>query len=125
MRPGKAPRPPAWLSDAAKAKWRDVAKLLADVGILTHLDLDLVGLYCETWVAWKQACDVVATEGLTYATESGQRKPHPATLLAAQARKDLLAMENSMGLTPASRQRLRIEMTAPGPEDPFEKFLLN
>ena len=121
LSPGKPPRAPAWLSEMAKGKWRAAARLLADVGLLTPLDLDALAAYCETWAAWRKAVETIEREGATFTSSAGLVKRHPAVAIAAQAGRDLLAWAERLGLTPAARLRMRVE--PPEEKDPLEALL--
>src|SRR5262245_15040438 len=125
LTPGKPPPAPAWLSDVAKPKWGETATLLAGTGLLTDLDHDALAAYCETWATWRKAVETVEREGATYRTAAGLVKRHPAVAIAAQAGKDLLAWAERLGLTPAARQRMRVELPSEGEHDPMEDFFLD
>jgi P27 family predicted phage terminase small subunit len=111
-----APRAPAWLSAPAKAKWKDVARQLAAAGVLTGLDLDALAAYCEAFATWRAAAATVAAEGPTYKADNGLVKRHPAVAIMQQAGRDLHSWGDKLGLTPAARQRLRIEPPPEGDE---------
>ncbi len=49
------PEPPDWLEGEARDKWFEVCDKLGDLGILTHVDADVLTLYCRTWVRWVRA----------------------------------------------------------------------
>lgn len=120
-RPIKAPRPPAHLSEAAREKWRETARQLADSGLLTALDLDALEVYCVTWAGWRKAVETIEREGSFFVTETGQRKKHPLVAEAETARKDLLAYGSKLGLNPTARQNLYIE-PATDKDDPISRF---
>jgi P27 family predicted phage terminase small subunit len=123
LQPSKPPRPPAWLSATAKVKWKETARLLAQTGLLTTLDLDALAAYCECFANWRTAVETVEKEGATFTTPSGLVKRHPAVTNAQQANKDLLAWAERLGLTPAARQRMRVELPNTNEVDEFEALL--
>jgi len=123
LHPAKPPRAPSWLAETAKAKWKEAARLLSDVGLLTPLDLDALAAYCSTWATWRKAVETIEREGATFTTAAGLVKRHPAVAIAAQAGRDLLAWAERLGLTPAARQRMRVELTPAESLDPLEALL--
>ena len=84
---GKPIPAPDWLiSPEAVAKWKSATVLLANVGVLTHADLDELAHYCNLHA---QAVSIWRAGMAPTAAETTQRR--------------LLATE--FGLTPASRHK--------------------
>jgi P27 family predicted phage terminase small subunit len=86
--------------------------LLASAGLLTHLDLDALAFYCQSYATWRTATATVEREGATFTTKTGAVKRHPAAALAQQAVRDLQTWADRLGLTPAARQRMRVELAS-------------
>jgi P27 family predicted phage terminase small subunit len=124
LRPTEVPSPPKWLTNkAAKKKWREVADLLAGTGVFTTLDLDALAAYCSAFVAWRTAADTVERDGQTY--RSGDLlKAHPAVAIMQSAAKEMQTWADRLALTPASRQRMRVEPPPPklAEDDPKARF---
>jgi P27 family predicted phage terminase small subunit len=97
--------PPSWLSKDAKAEWRRVMPELAKRRILTAADLGSLENYCLAIATVRVTERTLRSEGLTYTTDKGVIKRHPATAIQAESmtRARLLAAE--LGLTPVSRSR--------------------
>jgi P27 family predicted phage terminase small subunit len=108
----KPPRPPAWLSPAAKTKWKEAAKQLAELGVLTALDLDALAGFCESFSLWRAAVEIIMKEGMTYMAGSGQHKPHPAVGIMINADKAMRDWAGRLGLHVEARCRLRIDPAA-------------
>ncbi|WP_234052687.1 MULTISPECIES: phage terminase small subunit P27 family [unclassified Xanthobacter] len=114
-RPGKivtpapvtaVPPAPSWLSKEAKAEWKRVAPILVDERrTLTEADLPTLAAYCAAFGQLQEACRILASEGLTYRTEAGIPKPHPAAKLRHDAMTQLRQLGSELGLTPVSRSR--------------------
>src|SRR5262245_23090440 len=107
------PKPPAWLSKDARAKWREAALALSRAGVLTLLDLDALAAYCVAYATWRAALDIIAKEGETYESGTGDaklKKLHPAVGMMQQADRAMRDWASRLGLHPESRKRLRIEV---------------
>ncbi|WP_305073877.1 P27 family phage terminase small subunit [Propionivibrio sp.] len=85
-------RPPAELSDAAKAHWTRLAPMLAKSGVLKQSDRDLLFCYCETFAVWMES------------VQAGKLNVPMLT----QVRQ----MLNEMGMTPAARTRIVVDKPA-------------
>jgi P27 family predicted phage terminase small subunit len=127
IRPGQrkakateAPTAPAWLSDNARTEWDRVIALVAGAGAIAKPDADVLAAYCETLVIFRAATQELRRDGITYEADGGLVKRHPSTSIAAEARKDLIRYAAELGLTPISRQRLKVE---PAEDDPLGDFL--
>ncbi len=102
--------PPEWLCPEARDEWdRMVPQLLAR-NVLTRLDQTMVARYCQTWAVWRQSVRDLDKIGQIYLPKGGKiAKQNPAMSIYLQSANDLLRMEQEMGLTPVSRQRLDIK----------------
>jgi len=97
------PKAPAWLPPHGKAEWRRVVpQLVADRKIAGH-ELGTVEAYCLAVANMRQAEAIVAKEGPTYVSPSGELKRHPATMLVKEAVEASRRLAAELGLTPASR----------------------
>lgn len=117
------PSPPAWLSDRiAKDAWKQFGNDLVTAKILTRLDLGALASLCEAWSSWRSALATIAKEGQTFDSESGEPRKHPAVTIAEKSHATILAIQDKLGLTPSSRQRLRVEPSGDG-HDELDKFI--
>ncbi len=99
----KAPPPPKWLPEHGKAEWRRVVpQLVADRKIADH-ELGTVEAYCLAVANMRQAEAMVAKDGPTYTSRTGELKRHPATTLVKEAVEASRRLAAELGLTPASR----------------------
>ena len=104
------PDPPRWLSKEARAQWDTLAPTLHSAGLLTRLDAVLFGSYCATMARWIEAEQHLNTEGTTYVTPSGFTRPSVWFKISSNLSQQLLKLGEHYGLTPASRQRLKVEL---------------
>lgn len=112
------PDPPSWLSTNAKAVWRQVAKELLVLSILTTIDRNTLARYCVLWVRWRRAEDVLESEGMTYETETKSGSiilQRPEVTIAKALAAELLKVEREFGMTPGSRASIKVE--GPAQED--------
>lgn len=97
--------PPDHLSPGAVAIWNDLAPELAVAGLLTVLDRDVLGVFCEELSAYRVAIKTTRSKKTTKNTRGG-RQPHPAVRRAKDAAAMVRQLAADLGLTPASRRRL-------------------
>lgn len=120
------PKCPKWLSDDAKKEWRRVAKVLFECGLLTEADQTALAAYCESYALWKQAQELIKTEGITYeyTNKSGATNivKHPAVEISLKSMLVIKQFCSEFGLTPSSRGRINLPAKQ-DEEDPFEEFL--
>lgn len=110
--PGK-PVCPRWLCRDAKAAWKQVVPLLADMGVLTPLDRNALARYCETWARWKAASAWIEEHGETYALRDDKGEVRclqqfPQVGIVNQLGQQLSRLEKAFGLSPASRANIQI-----------------
>lgn len=102
----KVPPTPSWLSKEAKAEWRRVAPILVmERRTLTEGDLSTLAAYCLAVGQLQESSRILASEGLTFKTEAGIPKPHPAAKLRTDAMTQIRQLGVELGLTPVSRSR--------------------
>ncbi len=88
---------PRWLSENAKVIWRRLAPRMIESGTLTPLDTYAFGRYCMTAARWIDlGSDEEAMADPSYAK------------MVNQCGDGLLKLEAQFGLTPASRERLKL-----------------
>ena len=80
------PPPPAGMSEAAAAEWRELARPYAETFKLEAADLPLLRMLAEALADERQARRTIEAEGLTIAAGSGGRKGNPALRQAEAAR---------------------------------------
>lgn len=122
---------PSYLDKAEKQVWRQLAKELAALGLLTRIDRNPLARYCVLFVRWRKACDFLAKYGTTYPLKAirpaGKREdgsqifeeyvkcfmPMPQVNEESNLRDGLLKLEREFGMTPAARTRIQVDL----PED--------
>jgi P27 family predicted phage terminase small subunit len=108
------PPPPEYLGDDARGEWLRVAPELYSLGLLTVVDLQLLGAYCDCFGTWVRARRELASD-----KRRGLRNPLHS--VAKTAMRDMLAFAVQFGLSPSSRARMTIKTERPASK--FGKLL--
>lgn len=116
------PKCPAWLDAEAKRKWRQLARELSALGLLTAIDGDTLAAYCQAWAEFKLATETLAKEGRTFRTVSGYLAPHPAVAQQRSAWQAVRAFAALFGLDPADRSRINAPALS-HPQDDLNQLL--
>jgi P27 family predicted phage terminase small subunit len=135
--PLAAPRPPEWLGPVALEVWRELARVLARMRLLTQADRLALALLCDVIAEYRAARAVVEATGATFTvtTDSGKVvRPRPEVAIAADAHRRARLMLAEFGLTPAGRRRVEALPSEEDlrrnpfaflgrPRDPLKKYL--
>jgi P27 family predicted phage terminase small subunit len=119
--PARMPQCPKHLHGEARAEWKRLAPQLFAAGLLTELDAAALAALCVTWALWLEAKQKLASEGLTVTGRGGAVRASPWVAIASRAQRDMQALAAEFGLTPSSRQRIRV--VAPPTTDAFDDLL--
>ena len=116
------PEPPGHLDERARAKFTDMAAMLARHGVMTELDAGALSRYAVVWWRWVDAEAEIKRRGPVVKTEGGNIIQNPFLAVANKCLLQMAQLESEFGLTPSSRSRIR--MAEPAETiDPFEEFL--
>src|SRR5262249_24238416 len=122
MQPALAlPPAPTWLSAAAKAKYRAVGKELLQLGVMTALDQTALAVFAKAVVDLIEIEKILRRDGEVLLRPNGFQYLHPATKLRKATLLTLKQFGESLGLTPASREKIRVQEQ---PAEPDELDLL-
>jgi P27 family predicted phage terminase small subunit len=108
-----APSCPTWLRREAKAEWKRVAPLLAELGLLSKLDRAVLSVYCDAWADVYECEKTLRKEGRTFTTEKGYIGQHPMVAMKGKARDQIRAFGSLLGLSPCDRGRLDVRPVEP------------
>ncbi|MHB9839972.1 phage terminase small subunit P27 family [Paraburkholderia terrae] len=121
-RPSRDVQVPDWLSPAALRHWPVIAEPLHAAGLLTAIDTTALGLFCESFILWKDANDKLLKFGPVVKGAAGYPVRSPYMRIVSQQSELMLRILAEFGMTPASRTRV----TASKPDaedDAFSKFV--
>jgi P27 family predicted phage terminase small subunit len=132
---GGRPKFPKGLRDIpeVKTEWKRVCRLLERRGHLTEADGPILFLYASAYRRWLQAEADIQAKGIRYMVDvfdrngnvTGQReKRNESVADAAMLRKELLQHLTALGLTPQSRDKVRLtaDKATPPAVDEVEDF---
>jgi len=109
----KAPTTPKHFNKQQKYWYKRLCEEFGDMGVLTVVDGKALELLVDTYVEWREHCDIIKTEGYIYYKTSGtgDRIPqtHPSAIAKSDAAKRLKALLAEFGATPASRSKVEVE----------------
>lgn len=102
---------PKWLNDIAKKEWRRVAKIFAEEKKeFCDKDLKALEAYCINYSKWKKCEEILDEKGYSMQVgENGYEQQRPEASIANKAQTEMRAWAKELGLTPASRQRMKAE----------------
>ena len=117
------PRIPGYLGLDGRRHWKDLASKLERLGILTEIDQDVLGLYCDAFDRWRVAERALRREGVVIAAEtSGYKMPNPWVSVRNRALDDMRRWAPELGIGAASRSRIEVKK-ADGDENPLKDIL--
>jgi P27 family predicted phage terminase small subunit len=117
--PCEPPDPPDWLSDAGAAEWSRIVPDLVAAGVVSRIDRNSLAAYCEAWADMIAAMMTIRQEGQVIDCGDGNKKKHPAVTVLNEARAAFLRLTQELGLSPASRMRVRGVRKNEEDDDPF------
>jgi P27 family predicted phage terminase small subunit len=98
---------PSWLSGGGRRVWRRHVPELVRLGLVTPLDVETMGQWCEQ-VALVQTCTRrIDLEGVTVEV-NGQIVPHPCMGMRLKAIVAARQLGNLLGLNPSARAGLAV-----------------
>lgn len=119
--PVKKLRCPSWIPKHGKKLWRRLCPQLMEEGIITEWDITSFEAMCMAYHMMREAQELIASEGLTVKAERGDTiKKHPAFTLYKENANLYRQFAELFGLSPVSRQRLKIK---PKEVDEMDDFL--
>lgn len=111
--PASLPDCPSHLMAEAKAEWRRLAEILNGIGLLTQVDRAAMAGYCQCWGRWVEAEQRLAETPPILRTPSGNIQQSPWLSIANKQLELMAKYMVDLGLTPASRSRLAVQMLDP------------
>jgi P27 family predicted phage terminase small subunit len=122
-RPRRKPNAPSDLSDDAAREWRRVVPLLDERGLVEHLDVAALRVYCEAVALHVAASRIVAEKGPLVQGQRGNAVRNPAIMIQRQAAADIARGAVQFGLTPADRARPLDQSGATAGSDALARIL--
>ena len=121
-----APEPPKWLDRKAKSIWKDYARQMELIGLLTEVDGMAFANLCQEQADMerRQALINKAGDTIEYTNVKGATNivTRPEVLLVQKSRMIIKAYCAEFGLTPSARGRIEVP-GADDSEDEMERIL--
>lgn len=93
-------RAPSYLDPVARAKWRELMKVLHP-SVCTERQRDAIVTYCEAWSLYRRCCEALATEpAVVVNPKTGAQQPSAWTKLRIECTKTLFSLGLKLGLIP-------------------------
>lgn len=118
------PAPPAFLGETACGEWQRLVDRLADIGLMTDIDVAALAAYCQAYARWVNAEEALArfaerdpvNHGLIIKTSNGNAIQSPLVGAANTAMQLMHKFAIEFGMTPAARTRLDVDIGNATPE---------
>jgi P27 family predicted phage terminase small subunit len=108
--PRSLPDCPEHLSEVARAEWHRIAESLNQIGLLTQVDRTTMAAYCQCYGRWVEAERKLAETPAILRMPSGYIQQSPWLTISNKQLELMVKYMAELGLTPASRSRLAIQM---------------
>jgi P27 family predicted phage terminase small subunit len=120
MKPRKVevvPKAPEYLGPKGRELWFSQLTQLVALGMLTEVDLNILGQYCKQWDIWTDAEQSLRDNG--YKNKHDQVSADVTVLYKAEA--SMLKIADRFGFTASARMKL--ELPEEKQEDPLSEHL--
>ncbi|MED0676976.1 phage terminase small subunit P27 family [Aneurinibacillus thermoaerophilus] len=105
-------KPPAWLDAIAKKEFKRIAKELAELDLVTNVDVNALAAYCDAYSDYVKCTKIIQEEGfmVEYTNKAAEtnKVPHPLLTKKKQLHEQMKALATEFGLTPSSRAKIAI-----------------
>lgn len=99
--------PPSWLSPAALAHWKPASEQLDKAGLLSNVDADALGLYCDSLATFEEATKQITRTGRIIKSPSGYPMQSPWLAIQNKAKEQMMKLQQEFGKTPSARSRIQ------------------
>jgi len=111
------PEPPYYLGQKGKELWATQLTQLANLKMLTEVDLVALGQYCREWELYLAAIDDINANGFV----NKYQQVSAAVTLKDRAFKNMMMIADRFGFVASAREKL--SMPDVGNEDPLDQHL--
>lgn len=112
-------KPPSFLPPSAKREWKRVVMQLANLGLISDLDVMALAAYCNAYATWLEAIKKVKETGMLVRSPNGYAMPSPYIKIQRDAQAEMLSWLKEFGMTPAARVRVEGGDSSEDEGDPF------
>lgn len=119
--PATIPQAPEHLDPIAQEEWRRVAAIIEPLGMLTEADRAVLESYCLYYSQMLFASAQLRKVGAVYRRKDGSPGLNPYWRIMGEANQHMLKAALELGLSPVSRERMKVER--PKPQGKVEMFM--
>ena len=94
---------PEHVTDRVRSVWSEIVPPLVEVGLLDRADAPAIEAMCVSVAQFREANEILASEGMFVASPNGYRIAHPAVAVATKAAAEYRSWCSRFGLTPSDR----------------------
>lgn len=111
------PAPPKFLDEEGLAEWDLWADKLNEVGLLTSIDANDFGMYCELMAMWTECVKFLRMQdAMTYDIYNSDgdlvgMKTYPQVRIMTTLSKQILHLSDRFGMNPSARSRLYVDLS--------------
>ena len=120
-------KPPASLSEGARAEWKRIVKLYRqlDAEVINDLDINTLAFYCENVAVMQKAEEELKTQPLvvTVDADKGTTKPNPLIKIMNDAGLNIVKAAEQLCLSPVGRARIGKAGAKADKRSEMEKYL--
>ena len=120
--PEGIPECPEHLSEEARAEWHRLVETLVGMGVITIVDRAVLAAYCQAYGRWVEAEQKLKETPLLIKTPSGYVQQSPWLNVANRQMELMGRYMAEIGLTPASRSRIKAYAEASAADDQVDRI---
>jgi P27 family predicted phage terminase small subunit len=109
---------PFWLDDEARQVWKKTLKDIAGLDLLDKLDEEVLAVYCDAVIRYREATLKVRLNGYTTMNAQGTETVSPYVRTAQSYARIMMQYADKLGLNPNSRARLAKNIADTEDDDP-------
>lgn len=117
------PPAPEYFTPWQVEKWNFTCRMLKEDDMLSDRYLSGLELLCNLWLRWWEAKQEVDATGLTFETDSGQRKQNPAVAIEKELMALWLRTLQDFGYTPRAAMSMKSHNSQKQDDDPIMALL--
>jgi P27 family predicted phage terminase small subunit len=127
----KIPDAPDFLPPYACDEWYRIAEELVHLRLLTVVDINPLGAYCEAYSRWRTAVEALnemrkrdpVFGGLVVPGANNNAVSNPLVNIASRAANEMVRYATEFGLTPSARARIAAGIPGDGVHSKFDGLL--
>ena len=100
---------PAFLSNAAKGVWDEIAPVLRKSRLLTIVDVPILAMMCESLAEYRRATLYCKDSPLDHSDKTGGDVLSQWKIVQSMSIKQVMSIAREFGMTPAARTKIAIQ----------------